>query len=53
MGVISASPLTGTPERLTELGGLGMTYPIFNLPEIAFDKSGLDLLVKSVIPALA
>ena len=57
MSVISSGTLVGTPEqlaeRLTELERLGMTYPIFNLPEVAYDKSGLDLLVKHVIPALA
>jgi F420-dependent oxidoreductase-like protein len=57
MDAIRASPLVGTPEQLAEqltaLGGLGMTYPIFNLPEVAYDKSGLDLLVKKVIPALS
>jgi F420-dependent oxidoreductase-like protein len=57
MAVVSSGPLVGTPEqlieRLTELRGLGMTYPIFYLPGIAYDKSGLDLLVNRVIPALA
>jgi F420-dependent oxidoreductase-like protein len=49
-------PLVGTPERiaerLTELKGLGMTYAILNFPELAYDRAGVELFVKSVIPAV-
>lgn len=52
-----SGPLVGTPERiaerLAEIGELGMTYAIFYLPEIAYDRSGLDLLTEKVLPALA
>lgn len=54
---LSSGPLVGTPEqvteRLTELGRLGMSYAIFYVPEIAYDRSGLNLLTEKVIPALA
>ncbi len=50
-------PLAGTPEqlveRLTELASLGMSYAILNFAEIAYDRSGLELFVKEVAPALA
>jgi F420-dependent oxidoreductase-like protein len=50
-------PLVGTPEqlveRLTELASLGMSYAILNFAEIAYDRSGLELFVKEVAPALA
>jgi len=54
---LSSGPLVGTPEqvveRLTELGQLGMSYAIFYVPGIAYDRSGLNLLTEKVIPALA
>jgi F420-dependent oxidoreductase-like protein len=54
---LAGAPGVGTPEqiaeRLTEMGKLGMTYAIFNLPEVAYDKSGLELLSQKVLPALA
>jgi F420-dependent oxidoreductase-like protein len=54
---LSSGPLTGTPEqvaqRLTEARGWGMAYAIAYFPEIAYDRSGLDLFVKQVVPALA
>jgi alkanesulfonate monooxygenase SsuD/methylene tetrahydromethanopterin reductase-like flavin-dependent oxidoreductase (luciferase family) len=54
---LAAGPLVGTPEqvteRLRELNGLGMTYAIFNIPEVAYDRSGLRLLTEKVMPALA
>jgi hypothetical protein len=47
----------GTPEqiaqRLTALGKLGMTYAIGYFPEVAFDRSGVELFAEEVIPALA
>ncbi|HEX3961558.1 MAG TPA: LLM class F420-dependent oxidoreductase [Trebonia sp.] len=55
--MLSSSPLAGTPEqiaeRLTELNGLGMTYAIINIPDVAYDRSGLELFTKKVMPALA
>jgi F420-dependent oxidoreductase-like protein len=49
-------PLVGTPEqiveRLTEARGFGMTYAILNFSEVAYDRSGLELFVKQVVPAL-
>jgi F420-dependent oxidoreductase-like protein len=54
---LSSSPLVGTPEqvteRLAELNGLGMTYAILNIPDVAYDRSGLQLVTEKVIPALA
>jgi F420-dependent oxidoreductase-like protein len=54
---LSSGPLVGTPEqiveRLTELGQLGMSYAILYVPEVAYDRSGLNLLTEKVIPALA
>jgi F420-dependent oxidoreductase-like protein len=50
-------PLVGTPEqiveRLTELAGLGLTYAIAYFRDVAYDRSGLDLFAREVIPALA
>jgi alkanesulfonate monooxygenase SsuD/methylene tetrahydromethanopterin reductase-like flavin-dependent oxidoreductase (luciferase family) len=52
----ASGPLVGTPEqvaeRLTQLDGIGMKYAIFYFPELAYDRSGVDLFLKSVIPAL-
>lgn len=48
---------TGTPERivetLTELGKLGCDYVICYFPEAAYDRSGIELFEREVIPALA
>ncbi|MEU5261264.1 LLM class F420-dependent oxidoreductase [Amycolatopsis sp. NPDC021455] len=56
-GVFVNSPATGTPEQVTEklaeLGELGMSYAIFNFPEAAYDRSGVDLFASQVAPALA
>jgi len=53
----ASGPLVGTPEqiadRLTALRKLGMTYAIGNFPEVAYDRSGLQLFAEQVIPALA
>jgi F420-dependent oxidoreductase-like protein len=50
-------PLVGTPEqiveRLTEMRGVGMTYPILYFAEAAYDRSGIELFAREVIPALA
>ncbi len=47
----------GTPEqlveRLTDMKKRGMTYAIHNFPESAYDRSGVELFEREVIPALA
>jgi F420-dependent oxidoreductase-like protein len=47
----------GTPEQLVEqfsaLRGAGMTYAICNFPEAAYDRSGIELFEREVLPALA
>jgi len=54
---LSTGTLVGTPEqvaeRLTELQKLGMTYAITYFLEVAYDRSGLELFTRQVIPALA
>jgi F420-dependent oxidoreductase-like protein len=49
-------PMVGTPaqivERLTAMAKLGMTYTITNFAEAAYDKSGIELFAKEVVPAL-
>jgi F420-dependent oxidoreductase-like protein len=46
----------GTPaqiiEKLGALRDLGMTYGIFNFAESAYDRSGVELFEREVIPAL-
>lgn len=39
-------------EKLAELRDLGMTYPIFYLPDLAYSTRSLELLETKVIPAL-
>jgi len=50
------SPLAGTPEqiiaKIKEVEALGMAYAIVNFPEAAYDRSGIDLFINQVIPAL-
>jgi F420-dependent oxidoreductase-like protein len=47
----------GTPEQLVEqfrgMRDAGMTYAICYFPDIAYDRSGLELFEREVIPALA
>ncbi len=47
----------GTPEQLIEqfraVRDAGMTYAICNFPDVAYDRSGLELFEREVIPALA
>ena len=47
---------SGTPEQLVEalqkLRGLGCEYVICYFPEAAFDRSGIELFEREVIPAL-
>lgn len=49
-------PLVGTPEqiveKLTHLRDLGMTYAITYFAEAAYDRSGIELFEREVIPAL-
>ena len=49
-------PACGTPEQivenLTKLRAAGMTYAICNFPESAYDRSGIELFEREVIPAL-
>ena len=44
---LADGPLVGTPdqiaERLSQISRLGMTYAIINLPDVAYDRSGLTL----------
>ncbi|WP_214370369.1 LLM class F420-dependent oxidoreductase [Pseudonocardia sp. H11422] len=50
-------PACGTPERivenLTALRERGMSYGIFYFPEAAYDRSGIELFEREVIPALS
>lgn len=47
----------GTPaqivERLRDMEGRGMNYGIFYFPEAAYDRSGIELFEREVMPALA
>ncbi|WP_263729651.1 LLM class F420-dependent oxidoreductase [Cellulomonas sp. SG140] len=49
-------PLVGTPEqivdKLRELESLGMTYAICYFAEAAYDRSGIELFEREVVPAL-
>jgi len=54
--VSSPDSATGTPEqvveRLTRLRDLGCEYVIVYFPEAAYDRSGVELFQREVIPAL-
>ena len=56
LGAYRGLPACGTPEqivdRLGELHRAGMDYGIFYFPEIAHDRSGLELFEAEVLPAL-
>ena len=49
-------PLVGTPdqlaERLARLGEAGMSYPILNFAELAYDRTALTLFTEKIAPAL-
>ncbi|WP_066582376.1 LLM class F420-dependent oxidoreductase [Cellulomonas timonensis] len=49
-------PLVGTPEqivdKLRELDGLGLAYAITYFAEAAYDRSGIELFEREVVPAL-
>jgi alkanesulfonate monooxygenase SsuD/methylene tetrahydromethanopterin reductase-like flavin-dependent oxidoreductase (luciferase family) len=53
---LAEGPLVGTPEQITErlaqFRQMGMNYAIINLPEVAYDRSGLALFTEKVAPAL-
>lgn len=57
LGSIRGLPAYGTPEQvvanLRELEKRGMTYGIFYFPEAAYDRSGIELFEREVIPALS
>ncbi len=50
-------PGVGTPEQivenLTKLADAGLGYGIFYFPEAAYDRSGIELFEREVIPALS
>ncbi|HVL84683.1 MAG TPA: LLM class F420-dependent oxidoreductase [Pseudonocardia sp.] len=56
LGGFRGLPGCGTPERIVEnLRGMqrrGMTYAICYFPEAAYDRSGIELFEREVIPAL-
>ena len=53
----NAGSATGTPERVIErmarLRDLGCEYLICYFPEAAYDRSGIELFEREVIPALS
>ncbi len=53
----AGSGLAGTPEqvveRLSDMNDRGMGYGIFYFPEAAYDRSGIELFEREVMPALA
>jgi alkanesulfonate monooxygenase SsuD/methylene tetrahydromethanopterin reductase-like flavin-dependent oxidoreductase (luciferase family) len=57
LGGFRGLPAVGTPEQVVEnLRGMqerGMTYGIFYFPEAAYDRSGIELFEREVIPNLA
>jgi alkanesulfonate monooxygenase SsuD/methylene tetrahydromethanopterin reductase-like flavin-dependent oxidoreductase (luciferase family) len=56
-GISGPDSAAGTPEqvveRLQKLRDLGCEYVICNFPEAAYDRSGLELFERQVIPALS
>ena len=57
LGGFRGLPACGTPEQIVEnlrkLEAAGMTYGIFYFPEAAYDRSGIELFEREVIPALS
>ncbi|MCU1479090.1 MAG: class F420-dependent oxidoreductase [Subtercola sp.] len=53
---LNGATAVGTPEqiveRLTDMKSRGLEYAIFNFPEAAYDRSGIELLEREVLPAL-
>ncbi len=56
-GTSGPESATGTPEqvieRLTKIRDLGCAYVICYFPEAAYDRSGIELFEREVIPALS
>jgi F420-dependent oxidoreductase-like protein len=52
-GAIAAGTPEQIVERLLDLKSRGLDYAIFNFPEAAYDRSGIELLEREVLPALA
>jgi F420-dependent oxidoreductase-like protein len=57
LGAVRGLPACGTPEQivenLTKLQDAGMTYGIFSFAEAAYDRSGIELFEREVIPHLS
>lgn len=57
LGAIKGMPACGTVEQVVEnlrdLQKRGMSYGIFYFPEAAWDRSGIELFEREVIPALS
>jgi F420-dependent oxidoreductase-like protein len=57
VGNHASGPLVGTvdqvTERLAELAGLGMSYAVLNIAELAYDRTALTLFTEKVAPVLA
>ncbi|MHA6794195.1 LLM class F420-dependent oxidoreductase [Pseudonocardia bannensis] len=57
LGAFRGLPACGTPEQivenLTALRERGMSYGIFYFPEAAYDRSGIEMFEREVIPALS
>jgi F420-dependent oxidoreductase-like protein len=57
LGDYRSSLAYGTPEqiveRLTDMRSRGLGYAIVNFPEAAYDRSGIELFEREVMPALA
>ena len=55
--MVRGLPGHGTPEQivenLTALRAAGLGYAILNFPEAAYDRSGIELFAREVIPALS
>ena len=56
LGAFRGLPACGTPEQivenLTALKKQGMTYSVLYFPEAAYDRSGIELFEREVVPAL-
>src|SRR3954469_18593479 len=57
LGGFRGLPACGTPEQIVEklrkLEAAGMAYGIFYFPEAAYDRSGIELFEREVVPALS
>ncbi|HLY84499.1 MAG TPA: LLM class flavin-dependent oxidoreductase, partial [Acidimicrobiales bacterium] len=55
--VTAPDSLSGTPEqvvqKLKRMHDLGCEYAIVNFPEAAYDRSGIELFAREVIPAVS